>query len=762
MNISELKEAARELATQHHHSVVTTDHYIYVLLHQKSLIDVLYNLEIDPSALAAGIEAQFDNPSYFPVNVTDDEPPFDAFVVDELVNSFIGKSTALDQIRSSNNGRASILGLFIILSACSMSINGVFAYVLVKQGYTGPEFQEMLTSELRVSDLDSHDGFDSSMGSDEDSDADEEQPPIRVRAVKKSDAFEECCTDMIADAKAGKYDKVVGNQHLILDMINTLARRKTNNPLVVGSSGVGKTQLVEGLANLIANSDDDLPTVLKGANLYKLDVGSLVAGAKFRGDFEQRLKQVLEKLKSIGNCILFIDEIHSIVGAGAGASDSSNDLSNQLKPMLADGTIRVIGATTDAEYRKYIEKDSALARRFIKVMMHEPSIDETIQIIEGSIDAYETYHGAHYPHDVIVQIVKLSGKYINSKVFPTKAFDVVDVIGATNKNRPHPKQVIDINDVYEVVSRLSGIPVEVVSCTETDIVKNLSTNIKARVFGQDDAVDTLVSNIMVARAGLREHNSIQGALLFVGPTGTGKTEITKAVANSLGSELVRFDMSEFMEKHTISRLIGSPAGYVGYDDGNGQLIDKVEKYPNCILLLDEIEKAHVDVLNLFLQVMDEGRLTSSRGKTVSFNNVLMIMTTNLGARDAGKQGLSMTSATQDGIDAAVKKHLTPEFRNRIDNIVKFNELSSDAVMMIIDKFIRDINDSMMERDVTISLSDDAKNWLAKHGVQPGMGARPMRRCINENIKKQLATVVLSGAAKGTNIVVRVQDDKLVI
>lgn len=758
MNISELNKSAVELAKQQQHSVVTTDHYIYVLLQQQPLIDILYNLELDPATLSSGIEEQFGNPAYFPVSITDAEP-FDAFVVDDLVNGYINKVSALDQIRSASSGSTSILGLFIVLTACSMAVNGVFSYVIAKQGYSGTEFQEMLTSELHYGEDDPHHQSQSIDGSDTGDEDDE--PPVRVRAVKKSDAFEECCTDMIADAKAGKYDKVVGNQHLILDMINTLARRKTNNPLVVGSSGVGKTQLVEGLANLIANADENLPTVLQGATLYKLDVGSLVAGAKFRGDFEQRLKQVLEKLKTFDKCILFIDEIHSIVGAGAGASDSSNDLSNQLKPMLADGSIRVIGATTDGEYRKYIEKDSALARRFIKVVMHEPSIDETIQIIEGSINAYEEYHEVQYPRDIIVQIVKLAAKYMNGKVFPTKAFDVVDVIGATNKNLQNPKTIIDMDDVHSVISRLSGIPVEVVSCTETDIVKNLSENIKTRVFGQDAAVDTLVSNIMVARAGLREHNSIQGALLFVGPTGTGKTEITKAVADSLGSELVRFDMSEFMEKHTISRLIGSPAGYVGYDDGNGQLIDKVEKYPNCILLLDEIEKAHVDVLNLFLQVMDEGRLTSSRGKTVSFNNVLLIMTTNLGARDAGKQGLSITSASQDGIDTAVKKHLTPEFRNRIDNIVKFNELSNDAVMMIIDKFVGDINNSMSERGVTISLDDDAKNWLAKHGVQPGMGARPMRRCINENIKKQLSTVILAGA-KNTNIVVRVQDDKLVM
>ena len=770
MKLSDLKQQLVDLARVNQHTMITIDHYAYILLTTQSIREHFEDMGFDIETLVEKIKEEFGNTRFF--NMLDEPDttfvPANSFITNQLERDIIQPRLAEEQINK-GKGMIDALVLLTIVFNASVGNRTLFAQVVCStMGYSPQEFAECLADKSEViaelgEDGQENEQNDENVGT-ESVDQDQSSTPTPARGRKGRNKFTEYCIDMVEQAKDGKYDKLVGNESVIDDIINTLGRRKTNNPMIVGDSGVGKTQLVEALATRLSELDENtenVPSTLVGAKLYRLDVGSLLAGAKYRGDFEERLKMVLDELGKMDNPILFIDEIHGMVGAGTG-SDGGNDMSNQIKPLLAGGHVRVIGATTDREYRKHIEKDPALTRRFVKITVHQPTEEETIEIVRGNIERYSEHHSTVYTDEVIQAAVRLSGKYIHTKVFPVKALDVLDIAGSRNRNSLDPKTELDLTDVYHTVARLSGVPYAVISCQETELVRDLAENIKTRVYGQDHAVDAIVNNVLVARAGLRDNNSVQGALMFVGPTGTGKTEITKALTDSIGCELVRFDMSEFMEKHTVSRLIGSPPGYVGSTEGNGRLIDEIEKHPNCVLLLDEIEKAHIDVLNLFLQVMDEGRLSSSStGKTVSFTNVLLIMTTNLGAKDTDHRGLGSTGMNTDGIDVAVQSHFTPEFRNRIDAIVKFNELDSDAINKIIDKLLAGMNERIKERGVLVEVDSDARVWLEQHGVIKGMGARPMKRCINENISLPLSRVLLGGL-KNSKVLVRVEEDKLVL
>lgn len=563
----------------------------------------------------------------------------------------------------------------------------------------------------------------------------------RNAAKEQKKGIEQYTIDLTEEARTGKLPPLIGRTTEVDDLVQIVSRKTKKNPVLVGEPGVGKTQIVDGLAQMIVSGN--VPENLKNVKVLSLNMGAFTAGTKYRGEFEERVDNLLKELRNKEDVILFIDEIHTIMGAGA-ASSGAMDMSNLLKPALSRGEIRVIGATTYAEYNKHIEKDAALCRRFMKVDIVEPSFEETRIIVEGVKSTFEAFHDVTFSSGAIDAIMELSKKYLQNKRFPDKAIDLLDAAAARNRVKEVPADEIVRGDIVSEVARIANLPLEVVACSESERMKSLEENLKKRVYGQDEAVTKLVENVMIARAGLRSDASIQGAFMFVGPSGTGKTEITKALADSMGVPLIRFDMSEFGQSHNVAKLIGSPPGYTGHDSGNGMLLDKVEQSPNCVLLLDEIEKADPKVLLTFLQVMDEGRLTGSQGKTVYFNNVTIIMTTNLGARDSAKLAIGFGSNGDDGMDAAIKKHLPPEFLNRIDSVVKFKELGSDVIRNVTDKFLAELNSSIAERGSKVVVTEEVYAYLAKNGVKVGMGARPMKRTIDQHIRVPLAKELLCG------------------
>ncbi len=526
-----------------------------------------------------------------------------------------------------------------------------------------------------------------------------------------------------------------------------MCRRQKNNPLFVGEAGVGKTAIAEGLAKRIV--DCEVPEVLAAATVFSLDMGTLLAGTRYRGDFEERLKQVLKELEAHPNAILFIDEIHTVIGAGA-TSGGAMDASNLLKPALASGTIRCMGSTTYKEYRQHFEKDRALVRRFQKIDVNEPTVEDAIAILKGLKPYFEDYHRLKYTNEAIEAAVQLSSRYIHDRKLPDKAIDVIDESGAAQmlvaENKR--KKTIGIKEIETTIATMARIPPKSVSKDDAEVLKHLEQTLKRVVFGQDKAIDALSASIKLARAGLREPEKPIGSYLFSGPTGVGKTEVAKQLAASLGVELIRFDMSEYMERHTVSRLIGAPPGYVGFDQG-GLLTDGVDQHPHCVVLLDEIEKAHPDLYNVLLQIMDHGRLTDHNGKQVNFRNVILIMTTNAGAADLARQAFGFTRNRREGDDhEAINRQFAPEFRNRLDAIVSFAHLNADVIGMVVEKFVLQLEAQLADRDVTIELSDTAKAWLVQHGYDEQMGARPMARVIQEHIKKPLADEVLFGKLKG--------------
>ncbi len=544
-------------------------------------------------------------------------------------------------------------------------------------------------------------------------------------------------------AAEGKIDPLVGREDVLERMIQTLCRRTKNNPLLTGEPGVGKTAIVEGLALKITNGD--VPDSLKDAVIYSLDMGSLLAGTKFRGDFEERLKGVVRALESEPKAILFIDEIHTLVGAGS-STGGSLDASNLLKPALATGQVSCIGSTTDKEFRKHFEKDHALARRFQKIDVAEPTVDDAVKILKGLRSRYEDFHKVKYSDKALEAAVRLATQHIHDRQLPDKAIDVMDEAGARKRLRPKFTEgsEVSVKDIETTVSSIARVPPETVSVNDKEKLKNLEKNLRLLIFGQDKAIDNLTSVIKLARSGLRKMERPVGSFLFVGPTGVGKTELSKQLAHLLGINFIRFDMSEYMEKHAVSRLVGAPPGYVGYEEG-GLLTEAVHKNPHSVLLMDEIEKAHPDLVNILLQIMDYGKLTDSNGRKTDFRNIILVMTTNAGAKDAAKSGLGMNPVSQQGKTLeAVKQAFSPEFINRLDGIVEFDALSTETVKKVVDKFVMEIQERLESKKVELVVHESAREYLAKKGFDPKYGARPLSRVINEEINKKLAEEILFG------------------
>ncbi|MFA4676353.1 ATP-dependent Clp protease ATP-binding subunit ClpA [Xanthomonas perforans] len=578
----------------------------------------------------------------------------------------------------------------------------------------------------------------------------------------KGDALAEFATNLNDQARNGKIDPLVGRSDEIERTIQVLCRRRKNNPLYVGEAGVGKTAIAEGLAKRIV--DNDVPEVLADAVIYSLDLGALVAGTKYRGDFEKRLKGVLAALKKVPNAVLFIDEIHTIIGAGS-ASGGTMDASNLIKPALSSGELRCIGSTTFQEYRGIFEKDRALARRFQKIDIVEPTVGETFEILQGLKPKYEAHHGVTYADDALQAAVDLSVKHIGDRLLPDKAIDVIDEAGARQRLLPEGKrkELIDIEEIETIVAKMARIPAKQVSATDKDVLQHLERNLKMVIFGQNPAIETLAGSIKLARSGLANPEKPIGNFLFAGPTGVGKTEVTKQLALQLGIELVRFDMSEYMEAHSISRLIGAPPGYVGFDQG-GLLTEKIVKTPHCVLLLDEVEKAHPDIFNILLQVMDRGILTDTNGREANFKNVILVMTTNAGATQASRRSIGFTKQdhSTDAMES-IRRGFTPEFRNRLDAIVQFQPLAFDHILRVVDKFIIELEMLLQEKHVSLSATPTARDWLAQHGFDPLMGARPMSRVIQEKIKRPLADELLFGKlVDGGRVSIDVKDGELVV
>ncbi|MGR3271685.1 ATP-dependent Clp protease ATP-binding subunit ClpA [Thalassococcus profundi] len=579
---------------------------------------------------------------------------------------------------------------------------------------------------------------------------------------EKDSALAKYCVDLNAKSRKGDVDPLIGREHEVERCIQVLCRRRKNNPLLVGDPGVGKTAIAEGLAWKIV--EGAVPEVLAEATIYSLDMGALLAGTRYRGDFEERLKAVMTEMENHPDAVLFIDEIHTVIGAGA-TSGGAMDASNLLKPALQGGKLRCMGSTTYKEFRQHFEKDRALSRRFQKIDVNEPSVPDTIKILKGLKEYFEEHHRVKYTADAVKTAVELSARYINDRKLPDKAIDVIDEAGAAQHLLPDSKRrkTIGAKEIEDVVAKIARIPPKNVSKSDAEVLKDLEASLKRVVFGQDNAITALSSAIKLARAGLREPEKPIGNYLFAGPTGVGKTEVAKQLADTLGVELLRFDMSEYMEKHAVSRLIGAPPGYVGFDQG-GQLTDGVDQHPHCVLLLDEIEKAHPDVYNILLQVMDHGTLTDHNGRTVDFRNVILIMTSNAGAAEQAKAAIGFGRDRREGEDtAAIERTFTPEFRNRLDAVISFAPLPKDTILQVVEKFVLQLEAQLMDRNVTIELTKPAAEWLADKGYDDKMGARPLGRVIQEHIKKPLAEELLFGKlTKGGVVKVSVKDGQLVL
>ncbi|WP_437611770.1 ATP-dependent Clp protease ATP-binding subunit ClpA [Erwinia sp. V71] len=723
-------------AREHRHEFMTVEHLLLALLSNPSAREALEACSVDIVALRLELEAFIEQTT--PVlPATEEERDTQPTLSFQRV-----LQRAVFHVQSS--GRSEVSGANVLVAIFSEQESQA-AYLLRKHE----------VSRLDVVNFISHGTRKDEPGpaaSSSDNQVNEEQAGGEER-------MENFTTNLNQLARVGGIDPLIGRDKELERAIQVLCRRRKNNPLLVGESGVGKTAIAEGLAWRIVQGD--VPEVIKDCTIYSLDIGSLLAGTKYRGDFEKRFKALLKQLEQDSNSILFIDEIHTIIGAGA-ASGGQVDAANLIKPLLSSGKIRVMGSTTYQEFSNIFEKDRALARRFQKIDITEPSVEETIQILNGLKPKYEAHHDVRYTAKAVRAAVELAVKYINDRHLPDKAIDVIDEAGARSRLMPvsKRKKTVNVSDIERVVARIARIPEKSVSATDRNTLKTLGDRLKMLVFGQDNAIEALTEAIKMSRAGLGQERKPVGSFLFAGPTGVGKTEVTVQLAKALGIELLRFDMSEYMERHTVSRLIGAPPGYVGFDQG-GLLTDAVIKHPHAVLLLDEIEKAHPDVFNLLLQVMDNGMLTDNNGRKADFRNVIVVMTTNAGVRETERKsiGLIHQDNSIDGMEE-IKKIFTPEFRNRLDNIIWFKHLSTEVIHQVVDKFIVELQAQLDAKGVSLEVTDDAREWLAVKGYDKAMGARPMARTVQENLKKPLANELLFGSlVEGGSVSVALDKDK---
>jgi len=726
---------AMNLARERNHEFATLEHLLLALMDDRDAIAVLRACSVDLEALRRELESFLDEDlEGLVIDGDEDSRPTAAFqrVIQRAV------------IHVQSSGREEVTGANVLVAIFAERESHA-AYFLEQQDMTRYDAVNYISHGITKSGdsetrrvRGAEEGGSAGLGEEGE------------RAGSGS-PLEDFCVNLNEKAEAGKIDPLIGRERELNRTIQVLCRRLKNNPIYVGDAGVGKTAIAEGLARRIV--EGDVPEVLKGAVIYALDMGALLAGTRYRGDFEERLKAVMKQLEKLEDSILFIDEIHTVIGAGA-TSGGALDASNLLKPALASGAIRCIGSTTYKEYRQFFEKDRALVRRFQKIDVAEPSVPDAIEIMKGLQPYFEDFHKVKYTDEAVKAAVELSARYINDRRLPDKSIDVVDETGASLKLLPEEerKKVIDIEDVEATVATMARIPPKTVSKSDSELLAGLEKNLKTVVFGQDDAIGALAASIKLARAGLREPEKPIGSYLFTGPTGVGKTEVARQLADTLGVELLRFDMSEYMERHTVSRLIGAPPGYVGFDQG-GLMTDGVDQHPHCVMLLDEIEKAHPDLFNILLQVMDHGKLTDHNGKQVDFRNVILIMTSNIGAMELAREPMGFGRSRREGEDEdALKRLFTPEFRNRLDSVISFASLPPEVVTRVVDKFIMQLEAQLEERGVAIELTEAANQWIATRGYDERMGARPLGRVIQEYVKKPLADEVLFGNLKDGGLV----------
>jgi len=741
--LEETLSYAVDQAVGRRHEYVTLEHLLYALLEDRSARDILFNCGADLEELARALEEYFDDVlEKLPGKAGGTQQ------MPELTATF-QSTIQYAVLQAEGSGQGAVNG-GNILAAIYQADQSYAVYLLLQQGVTRLDVLNYIAhgiSKIDTGDMSSLEGLD-------DEDAAESGQHSRKNPL------ESFTTELVAKAREGQIDPIVGRSAEIERTIQVLCRRKKNNPLYVGEPGVGKTALAEGLALKI--SEGDVPEVLKDAKVFALDMGAVLAGTRYRGDFEQRFKAIINELKKQPNAILFIDEIHTIVGAGS-VQGGSMDASNILKPALAAGELRCIGSTTFAEYKAAFERDRALARRFQKIEINEPTIQETYEILKGLKKFYEKHHGVKYSDESLKTASDLAGKYINDRFLPDKAIDVIDEVGASVKLLPKEKRPksVTVQMVENTIARMAKIPPQTVVADEKERLRSLRDDLKKVIFGQDEAIDRVVDAIQISRAGLGHETKPVGSFLFSGPTGVGKTEVSKQLAEILGVEFIRFDMSEYAEPHTISRLIGAPPGYVGFDQG-GLLTDAIMRTPHAVLVLDEIEKAHPNLFNLLLQVMDSATLTDNNGKKADFRNVILIMTTNAGAKElsSGGMGFRNSADTKGNAKGVIERTFSPEFRNRLDAWVPFRPLDIEMIKLIVDKFINELNGQLAEKRVIVRLDEEAREWLARNGFDARYGARPMSRLIHEKIKQPLANEILFGKlADGGSVEVTAENNE---
>ena len=734
-NLEQTLHRALGVAQDYHHEYATLEHLLHALCEDQDAMAVLRSCGIDLDDLKDQLATYINNELNYLINTEADEAkPTTAFQ----------RVLQRAAIHVQSSGREEVTGANVLVALFSERESHA-VYFLQEQDMTRFDAVNYISHGIAKVPSQS-DGTRSPRGVDED-----------VKEVKAgAEALDAYCVNLNEKAGEGKIDPLIGRDKELERAVQVLCRRSKNNPLFVGDPGVGKTAIAEGLALRIVNKE--VPEVLEDATIFSLDMGSLLAGTRYRGDFEERIKAVLKELESIDGAVLFIDEIHTVIGAGA-TSGGAMDASNLLKPALSNGSLKCMGSTTYKEYRNHFEKDRALVRRFQKIDVYEPSIEDAIAILQGLRPHYQEYHGVEYTDAAIEAAVKLSDKYMGDRKLPDKAIDIIDEVGAAQMLVPADKRksVIDEKDIEGVVAAIAKIPAATMTKDDKKALKNLERDLKTMVYDQDKAIDVLCDSIKLARAGLREPEKPIGSYLFSGPTGVGKTEVARQLSKTMGIELIRFDMSEYMERHSVSRLIGTPPGYVGFEQG-GLMTDKIDQQPHCVLLLDEIEKAHPDLFNILLQVMDYGKLTDNNGKTIDFRNVILIMTTNAGASDIAKTPIGFGREVGDGQDSyadneAITKTFAPEFRNRLDAIVPFQNLTQKTVEKVVEKFVAQLEGQLADKNVQIDLSNKARKFLAKEGYDPAMGARPLGRVIQEKLKRPLAEEILFGELEGGGMVV---------